>query len=298
MCPNSYGVHAFKLVNCKGEAVYCKFHFKSAQGTQNLDIDTANKLEYDDIDYATRDLFDAIARGDYPVYNMCIQVMTFEQAENCKFNPFDATKVWPHGMFPLMPVGRLVLDRNPSNYFAEVEQMAFSPANMVPGIEPSPDKMLQGRLFAYGDTQRHRLGANFMQIPVNAAKGVCVKNYQRDGPGRFDDNQKGAPIYYPNSFGGPEPSQRVRDLQGPYKISGDVCRYDTGDEDNFSQSTDFYNKVLDKAARERLAFNLAKHIIDAEEFIQERSINMFANVHPELAENLREALNKRKMSKL
>lgn len=286
------------MVNCKGEAVYCKFHFKSAQGTQNLDIDTANKLEYDDIDYATRDLFDAIARGDYPVYNMCIQVMTFEQAEKCKFNPFDVTKVWPHGMYPLMPVGRLVLDRNPSNYFAEVEQMAFSPANMVPGIEPSPDKMLQGRLFAYGDTQRHRLGANFMQIPVNQPKGVCIQNYQRDGPGRFNDNQKGAPNYYPNSYGGPEPSQRARDLQKPCKISGDVFRYDTGDEDNFSQSTDFYNKVLDKCARDRLAFNLAKHIIDAEEFIQERSINMFANVHPELGEKLREALQKRKTSKL
>ena len=297
-CANSYGSHTFKMVNCKGEAVYCKFHYKSAQGVQNLDVETANRMAVSDTDYAIRDLYDAIARGDYPIYNMSIQVMTFEEAEQCKWNPFDLTKVWPHKMFPLIPVGRLVFDRNPTNYFAEVEQMALSPAHMVPGIEPSPDKMLQGRLFAYGDTQRHRLGANFMQIPVNAPQGVCVKNYQRDGPGRFNDNQKGAPNYYPNSYGGPEPSKRVRDLQGPYKITGDVCRYDSGDEDNFSQPAAFWNKVLDEGARKRLVTNIAKHVIDAEEFIQERTVNMFSQVNADFGLQLREAINLRKPAKM
>ncbi|CAG9799699.1 unnamed protein product [Chironomus riparius] len=295
---HGYGSHTFKLVNCKGEAVYCKFHYKSAQGVQNLDVETANYLQYYDTDYAIRDLYDAIARGDYPAYNMSIQVMTFEEAENCKWNPFDLTKVWPQKMFPLIPVGRLVFDRNPTNYFAEVEQMALSPANMVPGIEPSPDKMLQGRLFSYGDTQRHRLGANFMQLPVNAPKGVCVKNYHRDGPMHFNDNQKGAPNYYPNSYGGPEPSQRARDLQGPYKVTGDVHRYDSGDEDNFSQAAVFWNKILDDAAKKRLVINMAMHVVNAEEFIQERVINMFAQVSPDLGECLRAELNLRKPAKM
>lgn len=263
-----------------------------------MDIETSNHLQYYDTDYAIRDLYDAIARGDYPIYNLSIQVMTFEEAENCKWNPFDMTKVWPQKMFPLIPVGRMVFDRNPTNYFAEVEQMALSPANMVPGIEASPDKMLQGRLFSYSDTQRHRLGANFMQLPVNAPKGICVRNYHRDGPGRYNDNQKGAPNYYPNSYGGPEPSQRVRDLQGPYKVSGDVHRYDSGDEDNFSQAAVFWNRILDAAAKKRLVTNIAMHAMNAEEFIQERVINMFAQVNPDLGECLREELKLRKPAKM
>lgn len=167
-----------------------------------MPADKADVLLGTDPDYAIRDLHNAIARGDFPSWNFFIQVMTFQQAETFKFNPFDLTKVWSQKEFPLIPVGRFTLDKNPRNYFAEVEQAAFSPSHLVPGIEASPDKMLQARLFAYDDTHRHRLGANFLQIPINCPYRANVKNYQRDGPMNTTDNQGGAPNYFPNSFEG------------------------------------------------------------------------------------------------
>lgn len=199
---NSYGSHTFKLVNDKGVAHYCKFHFKTAQGNKHLSASKAGELASSDPDYSIRDLYNAIARGEFPSWNMFIQVMSYEEAEQVKFNPFDVTKTWSQKEYPLIPVGRFTLDRNPNNYFAEVEQAAFSPAHLVPGIEASPDKMLQGRLFSYSDTHRHRLGANYLQLPVNCPYKVAVKNYQRDGPMCFNDNQAGAPNYFPNSFEG------------------------------------------------------------------------------------------------
>lgn len=189
-------------MNDKSEQFYCKFHFKTAQGIKNLSASKADELASSDPDYSIRDLYNAIARGEFPSWNMFIQVMTFEEAEKVKFNPFDLTKVWSQKEYPLIPVGKMTLDRNPNNYFAEVEQAAYSPAHLVPGIEASPDKMLQGRLFAYDDTHRHRLGANFLQLPINCPYRVSVKNYQRDGPMCFNDNQAGAPNYFPNSFEG------------------------------------------------------------------------------------------------
>uniref|UniRef100_A0A1I7XTN2 Catalase n=1 Tax=Heterorhabditis bacteriophora TaxID=37862 RepID=A0A1I7XTN2_HETBA len=165
---NGYGSHTFKLVNKDGKAVYCKFHFKTAQKIKNLPASEAGRLSGEDPDYSIRDLFNSIEKGDFPQWNFYIQVvMTFEQAEKWKFNPFDLTKVWPHSEYPLIPVGKMVLNRNPKNYFAEVEQSAFSPAHVVPGIEFSPDKMLQGRLFAYPDTHFHRLGTNYIHLPIN-----------------------------------------------------------------------------------------------------------------------------------
>lgn len=179
---NGYGSHTFKLVNAEGKPVYCKFHMKTDQGIQGLPVDKAHKLSADDPDYSLHDLYNAIAEQRYPSWTVYIQVMSFEQAEKFRWNPFDLTKIWPHGEFPLLPVGKLVLDRNPTNYFAEVEQLAFSPANMIPGIEPSPDKMLQARLFSYTDTHRHRLGPNYPQIPVNCPlRTIKMRNYSRDG---------------------------------------------------------------------------------------------------------------------
>lgn len=295
---NGYGSHTFKTVNDKGEAFYVKFHFKTAQGIKNLDVKRAEELSASDPDYSIRDLYDAIGRGDFPSWNLNIQVMTFEEAERFKWNPFDVTKIWPQKDYPLIPVGRMVLDRNPNNYFAEVEQIAFCPSQLVPGIEASPDKMLQGRLFSYVDTHRHRLGANYLQLPVNCPYRVSVKNYQRDGPMCFNDNQGGAPNYYPNSFGGPEPSKRVVDLQQPYKVSGEVYRFDSGDEDNFSQATIFWTKVLDEAARKRLVSNIAGHVVNAKEFIQERAIKNFSEVSADFGQQLREAINLKKTAKM
>ena len=179
-----------------------KWHFKTDQGIKNLPVDVAGSLSGTDPDYSIRDLFNAIASGQPPSWTVKIQVMPMEEAEVCAFNPFDVTKVWPQGSYPLMEVGRLVLDRNPSNYFAEVEQIAFAPAHLVPGIEPSPDKMLQARLFSYADTHRHRLGVNYQQIPVNCPFATKVNNYQRDGVMNIVGNQGGAPNYFPNSFEG------------------------------------------------------------------------------------------------
>lgn len=285
---NGYGSHTFKLVNEKGEAVYCKFHYKTDQGIKNLSAKRADELSGSDPDYAIRDLYNAILSGNYPSYTMYIQVMTYKEAEKWEFNPFDLTKVWPHAEFPLIPVGRMTLDRNPSNYFAEVEQLAFSPANMVPGIEPSPDKMLQGRLFSYNDTHRHRLGANYHQIPVNCPYRARVRNYQRDGPMTIDDNQKGAPNYFPNSFSGPVDCRNYGECK--FNVSGDVNRYSSADEDNFTQVGTFFRKVLNEEERQHLVENIANHIVNAQDFLQERAIHNFSQACPEYGAGIREAL--------
>lgn len=294
---HSYGSHTYKLINENGVAHYCKFHFKTAQGIKNLTAEKAAELEGQDPDYAIRDLFNAISEGDFPSWNMFIQVMTFDEAEKAKFHPFDVTKVWSQKEYPLIPVGRFTLDRNPKNYFAEVEQLAFAPSSLVPGIEPSPDRMLQGRLFAYGDTQRHRIGANFLQLPVNCPYRTSVKNYQRDGPMTFGDNQAGAPNYFPNSFEGPQPTEYVKKLQHKYHLSGDVTRVETEDNDDFSQSRVFWNQVLDSAARKRLIVSLSNHLSKAQPFIQERAVANFYKVSTDLGQALTEALNLKKSSK-
>ncbi|KAK8752136.1 hypothetical protein OTU49_012204 [Cherax quadricarinatus] len=292
MYMNGYGSHTFKLVNAKGEAVYCKFHYKTDQGIKNLTASEADDIAGSDPDYCIRSLYNSICKGEYPSYTMYIQVMTFDQAENWKFNPFDLTKVWPHGEFPLIPVGRITLDRNPKSYFAEVEQLAFSPANLVPGIEPSPDKMLQGRLFAYNDTHRHRLGANYHQIPVNCPYRTTVRNYQRDGPMTVDTNQPCAPNYYPNSFSGPVDCKRTGFGECTYTLSGDVSRYNSADDDNFTQAGIFYRKVLNDEDRQHLVENIANHLVNAQDFLQERAIGNFTQACPEYGASVRKALEK------
>merc|ERR1712110_209847 len=270
---NGYGSHTFKMVNAGGEAVYCKFHYKSDQGIRTFTRQEADEMAKSDPDYAIRDLYNAIASGDFPTWTMFIQVMTFKQAEHWEFNPFDLTKVWPHEEFPLHPVGRLTLNRNPRNYFAEVEQLAFSPAHLVPGIESSPDKMLQGRLFSYNDTHRHRLGTNWQQIPVNCPYRAKTRNYQRDGPMTVDSNQDGTPNYYPNSFMGPADSPKWK--QVPIQVTGDIQRYNSADEDNFTQCGIFFRDVLNKDEKERLVDNIASHICNAQDFLQDRAVRNF-----------------------
>nr|ALU63753.1 catalase [Haliotis madaka] len=286
---NGYGSHTFKMVNARGEAVYCKFHFKTDQGIKNMTGSQADQLSASDPDYATRDLHNAIAEGNFPSWSAYIQVMSFEEAERFRWNPFDLTKVWPQGEFPLIPVGRMVLNRNPKNYFAEVEQIAFSPAHMVTGIEASPDKMLQGRLFSYSDTHRHRLGSNYLQIPVNCPFNTHRRNYQRDGPQCVDENQGGAPNYFPNSFTGPQDD--TKHLECPFKISGDIGRYNTADDDNFSQVGIFWRRVLSPTDRDHLIDNMAGHLINAQDFIQKRAVSNFGQADPEYGRRLQDALN-------
>ncbi|XP_066107357.1 catalase [Saccopteryx bilineata] len=289
---HGFGSHTFKLVNGNGEAFYCKFHHKTDQGIKNLSVEDAAKLAQEDPDYGLRDLFNAIATGNYPSWTSYIQVMTFKEAETCSFNPFDVTKVWPHSDYPLIPVGKLVLNRNPKNYFAEVEQLAFDPSNMPPGIEASPDKMLQGRLFSYPDTHRHRLGPNYLQIPVNCPYRTRVANYQRDGPMTvLDNNQDGAPNYYPNSFSAPEQQPRYA-LEHSARFSGEARRYDSSDEDNVSQVRTFYTKVLNEEERRRLCENIAGHLKDAQLFIQRKAVKNFSDVHPEYGARIQALLDK------
>jgi len=285
---NGYGSHTFKLVNAQGQAVYAKFHLKTNQGIKNLDPGKAHQLSGDDPDYSIRDLYDAIEDGQYPSWTMHLQIMTFEQAEKLRWNPFDLTKIWPQKEFPLIQVGRFTLNRNPKNYFTEVEQMAFAPANMIPGVEASPDKMLQGRLFSYVDTHRHRLGANYTQIPVNAPKtDVKRTTYTRDGPMCLFA-QDGAPNYFPNSFNGPHECPSA--IQPSFKLSGDVERYNSADEDNFSQVTNFWNNVLGPEERKRLATNIGGHMKAAKPAIRERALANFAQVHPDLAAMIKAAM--------
>jgi len=286
---NGYGSHTYKWYNAKGEISFVKYHFKTDQGIKNLTAQEAELVKGTDPDHATRDLFSSIARGEFPSWTLQIQVMTPEQSENYRFNPFDVTKVWPHGDFPVMNIGKMVLNRNPGNYFAEVEQVAFSPANFVPGIAASPDKMLQGRLFAYNDAHRYRLGANYHLLPVNAPKGVKVDNYQRDGAMRFDANGGGSPNYYPNTMGGPVPHPDA--AEPAFEASGKVARHRyTHPNDDYVQAGDLYRKAMSAMDREHLVGNIVGHLKGANREIRVRQAKIFYRADAEYGRRVAEGL--------
>ena len=292
---NGYGSHTFKNVNHQGEAIYVKYHFKTDQGVANLTPAQAQRLASEEPDYAIRDLYNAIASGNYPSWTLYVQVMTYQQAEQVSFHPFDLTKVWPHSQFPLHEVGRLVLDTNPTDYFTQVEQLAFAPSHMIPGIEPSPDKMLQARLFSYPDTHRHRLGANYGSIPVNQSvnnsSNGSNSHYQRDGPMQVTDNGSGGPNYFPNSFRGPLPVESAA-WHSNTITTCQVQRTDTGAEDNISQCRQFYTTVLDEAARDRLTTNIAGHLSRCTcPFIRQRAVDNFGAVHPDYGARIAQKLS-------
>lgn len=285
---NGYGSHTFKLVNAKNDITYVKFHFKSDQGIKNLSASKANQLAGENPDYSIQDLYNAIAKDTTPpTWTMKIQVMTEKQIADCKFNPFDLTKVWSQQEYPLITAGKLVLNKNPSNYFSQVEQIAFSPSHFIPGIEASADKMLQGRLHSYPDTHRHRLGANYLQIPVNCPFSK-VSNMQRDGPQTVNDNQCGAPNYFPNSFSGP--TTKTEFNEQPTPVTGNADRYETSDDDNFSQVGVFWRNVLTEDGRAHLIENMSGHMINAVEFIQERAIKNFTQCDADYGQRLSDAL--------
>jgi len=211
---NGYSSHTFKWVNKNGEEFYVKMHFKTDSGIKNLSAERASELSGKDPDYATRDLFNHIQSGQEATWTMNVQVMPVKDAELYRWNVFDVTKVWPHKDYPLQKVGKMVLNRNPENYFAEVEQAAFSPSHLVPGIEPTNDRMLQGRLFSYPDTHRHRLGVNYKQIPINCP--YRVSNQQRDGKMAVNGNGGSQPNYEPNSLGTPREDKSY--AISPFKV--------------------------------------------------------------------------------
>ncbi|AKP80212.1 catalase KatA [Priestia aryabhattai] len=284
---HGFGSHTFKWVNAEGDGVWVKYHFKTEQGVKNLSPDVAAKLAGENPDYHTEDLFNAIEKGDFPSWKLYVQIMPLEDADTYRFDPFDVTKVWSQKDYPLIEVGRMVLDRNPENYFAEVEQATFSPGTLVPGIDVSPDKMLQGRLFAYSDAHRYRVGANHQALPINRPRNE-VNNYQRDGQMRFDDNGGRSVYYEPNSFGGPTESHENK--QAAYPVSGvaDSVAYDHND--HYTQAGDLY-RLLSKDERTRLVANIVEAMKPVEkEEIKLRQIQHFYKADPEYGTRVADGL--------
>jgi catalase len=284
---HGFGSHTFKWVNAKGEAHWVKYHFKTETGIANLTAEESARIAGTDPDHATRDLFDHLARGGVAAWKAYVQIMPFADAETYRYDPFDVTKVWRYRDYPLVPIGRLVLDRNPDNFFAQVEQAAFSPANFVPGVEPSPDKLLQGRLFSYPDTQRHRLGPNYALLPVNCPLHG-LSNYQRDGLMRTDANAGSAPNYEPNSHGGPTQCPAAREQAIP--LSGTAARTEYPKRaDDFEQAGLLY-EVLDGDARDRLVANLAGHMRGVDRSILARQVGHFLRANQEYGTRVAGAL--------
>jgi catalase len=284
---HGFGSHTFKWVNAEGDGVWVKYHFKTEQGVKNLSPDVAAKLAGENPDYHTEDLFNAIEKGDFPSWKLYVQIMPLEDADTYRFDPFDVTKVWSQKDYPLIEVGRMVLDRNPENYFAEVEQATFSPGTLVPGIDVSPDKMLQGRLFAYSDAHRYRVGANHQALPINRPRNE-VNNYQRDGQMRFDDNGGRSVYYEPNSFGGPTESHENK--QAAYPVSGvaDSVAYDHND--HYTQAGDLY-RLLSEDERTRLVANIVEAMKPVEkEEIKLRQIQHFYKADPEYGTRVADGL--------
>ncbi|NDV79074.1 catalase [Dysgonomonas sp. 511] len=278
--------HAYMWYNEKGEHFWIKLHFRTDQGIKNLTRQQATELAGTDPDHATRDLFDSIKRGEHPSWSVYVQIMKPEEADRYGFDAFDVTKTWSQKDYPLIPVGKMVLDRNPENYFTEIEQAAFSPGNLVPGIAISPDKMLQGRVFSYPDTHRHRLGANFDMIPVNAPK-TQVRNYQRDGA--MNMHSYGAPNYYPNSFDGPAPDKKY--AVPPVDVAGIAARheYQLSDMD-YQQAGVLYGRVLSEYDKTNLVDNIVSHIKNAARRIQLRQAAVFYKAHEEYGTRVAQGL--------
>ncbi len=286
---NGFGSHTYSFWNDKGERYWIKFHFKTQQGHKFLTNAEAAEVVGKTRESYQEGLYGSIEKGDFPRWNVFVQIMPEEDAGKTWYNPFDLTKVWPHGDYPLVPVGHVELNRNAENYFAEIEQAAFSPSNVVPGISWSPDKMLQARIFSYADAHRHRLGTHYEALPVNAPK-CPFHNYNKDGAMRFfDNNSKNPDAYYePNSFSGPVQDNSVK--EPPLKISGDADRYNHRDgNDDYKQPGDLF-RLMNVEQRRRLFSNIAAAMSGVPQFIVERQLVHFEKADPAYAAGVREAL--------
>ena len=284
---DGFGSHTFQWMNENNEACWVKYHFKTDQGIKCLTTDEAAKVAGEAPNHHHLDLLKSIEAGEYPTWTVSVQVMPLADAEKYRFNPFDLTKVWSQKDYPRQEIGKLVLNRNPENYFADVEQAAFNPGNFVPGIGPSPDKMLQGRLFAYGDTQRYRLGVNHTQLPVNRPHACEAANYGRDGAMRSDGNGCRAKNYEPNSFDGPketkEPLYKPTPVQG---MTGAQKQTLHKDDNDFSQAGDLY-RLMTADEKARLIENIASGLSAVtKNDIIERSISHFRAADKEYGDRI------------
>lgn len=286
---HGFSSHAYSMINDKNERVWVKFHMRTQQGIEFLTDEEAEQVIAYDRESHQRDLYEAIENGDYPKWKMYIQVMTEEEAKQMPYNPFDLTKVWYKKDFPLIEVGEFVLNRNPDNYFAEVEQAAFSPANIVPGIGFSPDKMLQGRLFSYGDAQRYRLGVNHHQIPVNSPK-CPFHSYHRDGAMRVDGNLGSTIDYHPNSYG--EWQDHPEHQEPHLELEGSAGHWDfREDDDNYFEQPGKLFNLMNDDERERLFANTARAMEGVEKHIKIRHIKHCYLADPAYGEGVAKALN-------
>ncbi|MDR1264972.1 MAG: catalase [Propionibacteriaceae bacterium] len=255
---NGYGSHTYQWINAAGERFWVKYHFISRLGAANLDAAEAERIAGVNADFYRQDLYDAIARGDFPTWDVKVQIMPYAEAAGYRFNPFDLTKVWPHGDYPLIDVGHFTLDRNPRNFFAEIEQAAFAPSNLVPGTDISPDKMLMARIFSYADAQRYRVGTNYMQLPVNAPHAAEVHSYSQDGAARHQFNDPTTPVYAPNGFNGPVADPAVA-LEGSWESDGELVRTAASlhaEDNDFGQAGTMYRQVFTPEQKARFLATL------------------------------------------
>lgn len=284
---DGFSSHTFSLINSTGERVWVKFHLKTKQGIRNLTREESIRLAGENPDHATQDLFQAIANGHCPKWRLSVQIMPEIEAGDYHINPFDLTKVWPHVDYPLIEVGELILNRNPENYFAEIEQASFAPANVVPGISFSPDKMLQARVLSYTDAHRYRLGVNYESLPVNRPK-CPVNHYHRDGAMRFDKNGGASSNYEPNSFNGPKENSAY--AEPPLRISGDAARYDhSAGNDDYQQAGDLF-RLMKLDERVRLISNIVDSMKSIPPEIQSRQIAHFYKADPDYGRSVEKGL--------
>jgi catalase len=291
---DGFGSHTYQWINAGGERFWVKYHFRTDQGHEFLSQADADRIAGEDADHHIRDLYEAIARGDAPSWTVHVQVMPYADAASYRFNPFDLTKVWPKGDYPLIKVGTLRLDRNPENYFAQIEQAAFEPSNFVPGIAASPDKMLLGRIFSYADAHRYRIGTNYNQLPVNAPKNE-VHSYSKDGAMRFDFAAADRPVYAPNSHGGPAAEPSLIGDAG-WESDGELVRAAAtlhAEDDDFGQPGTLVREVLDDAARDRLVANIAGHVshVTTDE-LRQRVYAYWRSVDEKLGRRVEEAVGR------
>ncbi|KAL1605017.1 catalase A [Paraconiothyrium brasiliense] len=287
---NGFGVHTFKFGKVDdGTSKYVKLHWKPEK-IENLKTEEAGKLAGQEPDYHVKDLYNAIENGDYPVWTLNLQIMDPKEAETYRWNIFDDTKIWPHKDCPLIPVGKLTLNKNPENFFQDIEQAAFSPSNMIPGIGPTADLMLQARMFSYPAAARYRVGPNYQQLPCNKAQYV-YNPYQRDGPSRYDGNYGADPDYVRSSF------RKIKTIK-PNDVThdewvGKVSNYTSNvEDDDWVQALDMWNLLKGSGDDELFISNLSGHVGKALPEVQKETIRMFAKVHKEIGERLEKALEK------
>ncbi len=286
---NGYGSHTFSFINDDNERFWVKFHFKTQQGHKFYTNEEAAEVIGKSRESYQEALFYAIEKGEFPEWKLKVQIMPEEDAEKTSYNPFDLTKVWPHNEYPLIDVGVMQLNRNPDNYFTDIEMAAYSPSNIVPGIGFSPDKVLQARLFAYGDAHRYRLGTHYEALPVNAPK-CPVNHYHKDGSMRFFRNDRGNPdaYYEPNSFNGPTGDDKFK--EPPLKISGNADRYDhRKGNDDYSQAADLF-RIFDDGQKSRLFSNIAGSMSGVSSSIINKALAHFDKIDPEYGDGIRKAL--------